>query len=53
MSVIFETYGSLIIIALGQPIVLAMGVPVIVLTALVNMLYNKIERKVLVLRSRY
>lgn len=53
ISVLLETYGSLIIIALGQPIVLAMGVPVIVLTALVNLLYNKIERKLLVLRERY
>lgn len=40
----FEAYGGLVIVGIGQPIVLAMGVPLVVLTALVNILYNKIER---------
>jgi hypothetical protein len=43
----------LVIIAMGQPIVLAMGVPVMVLVSIVNVLYNVIERKLLILRERY
>ncbi len=48
-----ESYGSLVIVGLGQPIVLAMAVPLIVLLGIVNVLYNKIERKLLALREKY
>lgn len=53
ISVIIESFASLILIGIGQPIVLVMAVPLVVILAIVNGLYNRIERKLLSLRERY
>jgi hypothetical protein len=43
----------MIIVAIGQPIVLTMIVPLMVVIAIVNMLFARMERSLLVLRSRH
>lgn len=43
----------MVIVGIGQPIVLAMVVPMIIVIAIVNMLFARMERSLLVLRSHH
>ncbi len=48
-----EMMGSMVIIAIGQPIVLAMVVPLMVVIMVVNLLFARMERSLLLLRNRH
>lgn len=50
---ILEAIGGVIIVAIGQPIVLAMMVPLMIIITIVNMLFARMERSLLVLRNRH
>ena len=53
LSILIENVLNAIILGIGQPKVLAMAIPVLILTFIVNLCYNKIERKLLIMRNRY
>lgn len=45
--------GGMVILAIGQPIVLAMIVPLMTVITIVNILFARMERSLLVLRNRH
>lgn len=53
LSILIENILNAIILGIGQAKVLAMAIPILILTFIVNLCYNKIERKLLIMRDRY